>query len=34
MISPNLLILYVENPAVSGRFYEQLFGRAPEPDLL
>ncbi|MFT4160580.1 VOC family protein [Shinella sp.] len=29
MISPNLLILYVENPAVSGRFYEQLFGRAP-----
>ncbi|WP_234188644.1 VOC family protein [Shinella sp. NM-101] len=29
MISPNLLILYVENPAASGRFYEQLFGRAP-----
>ena len=29
MISPNLLILYVENPAASGRFYETLFGRAP-----
>ena len=29
MISPNLLILYVADPAASGRFYEGLFGRAP-----
>lgn len=29
MISPNLLILYVGNPAASGRFYEALFERAP-----
>ena len=29
MISPNLLLLYVESPAVSAGFYEKLFGRAP-----
>lgn len=26
---PNLLLLYVDNPEVSTRFYETLFGQAP-----
>ena len=29
MISPNLMILYVENALASARFYETIFGRAP-----
>ena len=29
MISPSLMLLYVENPAASGRFYEKLLGTAP-----
>ncbi|WP_411035077.1 VOC family protein [Shinella sp. BYT-45] len=29
MISPNLVILYVEDPARSGRFYEKLLEQAP-----
>ena len=30
MISPNLMILYVENAPASGRFYETIFGTAPQ----
>ncbi|MDN7487795.1 glyoxalase [Burkholderia sp. AU31652] len=29
MTSPNLVLLYVEDPARSAQFYERLFGRAP-----
>ncbi|TCW79678.1 glyoxalase [Burkholderia sp. SRS-46] len=29
MTSPNLVLLYVEDPARSAVFYEKLFGRAP-----
>lgn len=29
MISPNLMILYVENALASARFYETIFGTAP-----
>lgn len=29
MTAPNLLILYVEDAAASGLFYEKLFGHAP-----
>jgi len=30
MISPNLIILYVKDPVLSGQFYEKLLGRKPE----
>ena len=30
MISPNLMILYVENAPASGRFYETIFGTTPQ----
>ncbi|HDR9483655.1 MULTISPECIES: VOC family protein [Burkholderia] len=29
MTSPNLVLLYVEDPAQSAQFYERLFGRPP-----
>ena len=29
MTTPNLVLLYVEDPAKSGQFYEKLFGKPP-----